>query len=497
MDLQMIVGGEGRSDRGPYTLIVESAPVTVSTTATPAATPAETAQATATPLPSATATPLPLRPTATSSPTPSPVAIPTCRVLVQTLRLRSGPGTVFEPPLAGLPAGTELEVLGRSADADWLNVRVQGSALTGWVNAGTQFVQCNVPIGGLLVVNAPPTPLPAPTSPPTSTPLPTSTPTNTPLPTPTLPAFVLVPGTGSSGAVTGNLRTGPGVGFVADGNMVFTNALWFFADAQPPAGRTITRVTFLLTALDDESTEVHQQNETSPAWCLFGGGDPACNVLRLNQNARWPNNNIPIYNQFYRVTTSFYLDGDVEGSPSAEWFATIEIDSPNLSQPVATLPVEPPLVPQETPTATPTPEYAQPPTPTATPTDAFAPEPQEIQVELREVGPGSTALEVNGQIVFQVAAWDPTVGTNNGDGIDAINLTVVDGTGIVYAREERMAAYCAFAGGEPDCNIYDYATAGYVWQSGAPVVSGAHALFADVIASDGRRVTWRWDIEVK
>ena len=40
------------------------------------------------------------------------------------LKLRSGPGMQFEPPLAFLKPNTALEVLGE--DGDWLHVRVNG-----------------------------------------------------------------------------------------------------------------------------------------------------------------------------------------------------------------------------------------------------------------------------------------------------------------------------------------------------------------------------------
>ncbi len=480
MDLQVTVGGERRSDRGPYTLIAEAAPLTATATTTPAEGTQEPPAPTATQR--NTATPA-RQPTAT----PSPIVIPSCNVLVQTLRLRSGPGTEFEPPLGGLPSGTTLELFGRNADGDWLNVRVQGSALVGWVSAGAEFVQCNVPIGGLPVLASPPTPTAQPTARPTARPTATATATNTPIPLPTPQAFVIVPGTGSDGDVTGSLRTGADVGFATDGRMVFTNALWFFADATPPDGRTIQRVEFDIRALDEANTLVFSNAETTPAYCLFGGGTPDCAVLRLSVGTYWPAGSIPIFNQLYQVTTSFFLNGGDPQTPDAQWFATMEIDSPNLTPPITTLPVEPTTL---------APRGEDIPTPTPTPTEEYVTEPPEIQVELREVGPGSTALEVNGTIVFQVAAWDPAVGTYNGDGIDYIRLALTDSSGTVYARDERVPAYCAFAGGEPDCNIYDYAAAGYVWESGAPVEVGTLVLTADVFASDGRVVNYRWDIQV-
>ncbi|HSO43927.1 MAG TPA: hypothetical protein VLQ47_00200, partial [Rhodoferax sp.] len=71
IDLQVTVGGEKRSDRGPYTLLVETAPVTATETITPAQTPRQPPATPPTAIPLATATTRPaatLRPTATPSP---------------------------------------------------------------------------------------------------------------------------------------------------------------------------------------------------------------------------------------------------------------------------------------------------------------------------------------------------------------------------------------------------------------------------------------------
>ncbi|MCC7358842.1 MAG: SH3 domain-containing protein [Anaerolineales bacterium] len=67
------------------------------------------------------------------------------------LKLRSGPGMEFEPPLAFLEPGTELEVLG--AQGDWLHVKVAGKE--GYV--GKKYVE--------VFDSAPAAPAPAPAAP--------------------------------------------------------------------------------------------------------------------------------------------------------------------------------------------------------------------------------------------------------------------------------------------------------------------------------------------
>ena len=80
------------------------------------------------------------------------------------LNLRSGPGTVYDPPIASLPAGTEVKPLAYSAvgypDDQWVKVQVVGSGEEGWV-ASSFLADCNVDVTGLGGGEIPPTPAPA------------------------------------------------------------------------------------------------------------------------------------------------------------------------------------------------------------------------------------------------------------------------------------------------------------------------------------------------
>lgn len=480
LDARLNVGGERRSDRGVYTLTVESAApdalAAVTSSRTPTRTPLQT------PTPAA-------QPTRQTTATPSPIAFPSCRVLVQALRLRSGPGTQYEPPLGGLPLDTTLELLGRSADLGWVNVRVQGSSLTGWVSAAAQYVQCNVPLSGLQVVAAPPTPATAPTNTPIPTP---TTPAIVVQPTPTSPAFVVVPGAVPGGNVTGALRTGVGVGRIDNGFMTFTRQMWLFADTVVADGRAVDRVIFHLGSYDytdefDFPIDQHLQTERTPRYCLFGGGEPNCTVLNLGAGAVWPSTGRPIVNGMYRVTTEIFLQGDGPEEPSGRWGASIFIESPDLADAAAVEdnpPVDTQLV-EPTPTRV-APEEPQPPA-----------ELPALQVEAWEFAPGSLDTLIEGHVSFQVAAWDPTVGSNNGDGIESVTLRIYGPNGVVHERTEQTAAYCAFGGGEPDWNAYDYADNGYAWDSGASVETGAHTLTADVVARDGRTESMEWTVDIE
>jgi hypothetical protein len=102
----------------------------------------QTERATASPVPSRT--PLPtftftptetaIPPTATLSPTPT--LTPTLVGIVQSLQavnVREGPGTNFGSFTALVP-GTGVQIIGRDAEGDWLNVRLEDGR-EGWVSA--------------------------------------------------------------------------------------------------------------------------------------------------------------------------------------------------------------------------------------------------------------------------------------------------------------------------------------------------------------------------
>ena len=73
------------------------------------------------------------------------------------LNLRSGPGTQY-PVLAQLADGTIVNVLGRSADSQWLHVETAGG-ITGW--GGASFFSTGNSVSAYAVAVAPPVPTPA------------------------------------------------------------------------------------------------------------------------------------------------------------------------------------------------------------------------------------------------------------------------------------------------------------------------------------------------
>lgn len=77
-----------------------------------------------------TATPTPL-PTATATATFTPTPVPDAIVGEALTNLRSGPSVGYEI-ITEVESGTPLEVLGKSADGEWIQVRLPG-AQEGWM----------------------------------------------------------------------------------------------------------------------------------------------------------------------------------------------------------------------------------------------------------------------------------------------------------------------------------------------------------------------------
>ncbi len=280
-----------------------------------------------------TAAPLPTTPSPSSDtlPTNTPVAaaqpaqelqtpptmtatpLPGCTVTANALNLRSGPGTVYAPPLVALPTGTALVPLAFSPsgfpDGQWLQVLVQSSGQIGWVSAGPQFVACTVALTALPVGLAPPTPTPAPTP----------TPPPTPLPPP--PERVTLPPDGGKGGsgLEGQIVIPFRVDVTSDRLAVFRDKLAFRVEVYDPSagsrdGAGIRQVT--ITIRDNENDElVHERTERTAGYCVFGGGEPDCNVWVLAEhNYRWPNGQNMVSGKYNVTFTIVRRDGS-----EADW----------------------------------------------------------------------------------------------------------------------------------------------------------------------------------
>lgn len=383
----------------------------------------------------------PVRATATplrSTPTTAPICVVRAN---PNLNVRSGPGTSF-PPLDTARFNTQLRPLARNLDATWVEIQTLPTGVRGWVAAGAQFISCTIDLTTLPVGILPPTAPPTPTLPPVVALPPTP-------PPPTLPPLVVLPGGGpGGGGWRGALVTGPGIGNISSGVAVFRDRIFFRAEIdRTPNNRRIDRVDFRIQ--DEFGDEFYGRTERTYGYCAFGGGEPACNVLEIRRGARWPDTNRELCNGDYTVFADIFLDnGDL-----ATWSSPFTIAHPDLPRcgDVSTARAD-------------------------------------LEAYVAQTGPGNRDSAVYGALVFQVVAYDPNRGFNDGDGIRNIEMRILDPDGQeVYQRTENRAAYCAFAGGEPDCNIWYFGDHGDAWPSGEPVRYGEpYLLHGRVNAENGR-----------
>jgi len=426
------------------------------TTATPTLTPASV-EPTSPPSP-ATDTPT-LTPTNDNTPsttataTVETAATPACAVVASSLNLRSGPGVAYEPPVTTLVRDALLIPIGFSAvgypGGQWVQVQTPDNQ-TGWVSADPQFVTCNIDPATLPPISVPP----PPTATPTLTPIPAQP---TPTLSPTPESFVVFepPGGGNDNIDGYVVFSGYSQGQLNFDDLVFRDRLVFRVVAfDKNVGQTdgagIDSVYFKI--LGDQGT-VHERTERTPGYCVFGGGEPTCEVWNFTEhNYHWPEpfQHQSITNGDYSVQITITPD---EGD-SANWNFDFKIE------------------------------------------DAVEGQASNLTAYIVQTGPNSDADVVSEALIFQVFA--STDGVNDGAGIDRVDMRIIGPDGEVHQRTEQSAAYCAFSGGEPDCNVWNFAENNYQWPNGDSIEFGDEYLLQAIVhAEDGSSTTVEMDIQIQ
>ena len=513
-DYVVMAAGASIRDRGAYTLTF-----TVIDRARPTPTPTATPTGTITPAPTATATPLP-PPTPTRSSGGSQQ--PLCVVVANLLNLRPGPGTDYAPPIGALERDAVLLPLNRNSNTSWIRVQVYPNGPTGWVSAAPQFIACNINITHLPLGVIPPTFTPTPTTQtthtatvtpsytptptgtyqtptytpsytptptgtyetPTYTPTPTGTyetptytptptptdnttptytptatptenytPTYTPTPTPTQPyggglpptGYEVYPPVAQLGDLVGSIWVPENYGPAHEPS--FHDWFYFEAYVYDPMvgnhlGAGIAYVDFTFYS-ESGGNPIYYRREQSARYCSFSGGEPNCNLAEIGQGAEWPGTNDGLMPGRYRVVIDAVPSNN--GRSGAHWEMYFEIYSQN---------------------------------------GAYLP----LYAEIVQTGAGHNNNDVSGALVFHAVAYDPNVGNNDGDGIDHVLIQIYEGNQKVYERQENNAAYCAFSGGEPDCNVWYFHDNNNQWPSGEDIHTGQHTLRARVRAESGDEI---------
>jgi hypothetical protein len=305
-----------------------AATLTAAAPATQATAPASTAgPATVSPPASTTADAGHTSDAAASSPasTTAATAEPICIVQTAGLNLRSGPGTVFAPPVGSLAASERLKPLAFVArgfpSGQW--IEVQAGTQVGWVSAGQQAVTCNFDPATLPAGNIPPTPAPTATA---------------ILPTATTPpelaiAAVDIPVGGPSDVADLTLKVIIPAGLppsskpdVTSKGIAFHRQVVFQAQtriksAGPQDGAGIREVQF---EIDDSGQAVYTRTERTAGFCAFGGGEPKCTVLIPAQSPHWPGTSTSIqlaHDYFAQITVT-----SKDGTQYGPWSFTFTID---------------------------------------------------------------------------------------------------------------------------------------------------------------------------
>ncbi len=133
---------------------------------------------------------------------------------------------------------------------------------------------------------------------------------------------------------------------------------------------------------------------------------------------------------------------------------------PGTHIPTPSTPVSPPPPP---PLPRPTKEEPLPPVPTLPPTSTPTPTPEPIHLAIIIPSSDGATIIDNDDTKFEVEAWDPAVGTNNGDGVTSVTFRLYDLLGnTIYISHDMAPSYCAF-GVSNNCS--DAASAGVVLRS--------------------------------
>lgn len=210
--------------------------------------------------------------------------------------------------------------------------------------------------------------------------------------------------------------------------------------------------------------------------------------------------------------------------------ATLTAEAQDAAPPEAT--VQPTPTPQDTateapPTSTPTqiaavvqPVFtptAEPPTPTPTqitavvfPVDGSDGNPALRGSFIQSNGgrnvllPGIEQAQVTNPMIFRdrlpvrVEVFDDTVGTQDGDGIVAVDFGITGPSGDTVLRViEETAPYCMWGGNDPNCPAPSFAELGYTWpQTGIPIENGFHSAAIVITGTNDTSITWFWGFEI-
>ncbi len=119
-------------------------------------------------------------------------------------------------------------------------------------------------------------------------------------------------------------------------------------------------------------------------------------------------------------------------------------------------------------------------------------------VNLAQTSANSTATTLTQNLVFQIVAYDPAIGEQDGAGVQIVELQILDNTdALIYARSDRTAPYCAFEDDGERCVAWNFADQDQRWPNGQAIRSGQHRLRAIVYGANGQRAIEEWEVTLQ
>ncbi len=205
--------------------------------------------------------------TATAALSPTPAAL--CSTIVN-LKIRSGPGTAYEPPITAVGPNTRLVPFGFNPvgipGGSWVLVSSENGSVTGWVSASPDFLTCNIDLTSLPPVQVAPPP-------PTPTPKPTTTPE-------TRGSSPVVSNNGGFGDCPSNLTCESSF---SAASLSAENAHFIDLDKN---GDGVEFMNFTIWD-SNESIKFYERTERTPIYCTFGGDGPCNSWIYENGAFRW------------------------------------------------------------------------------------------------------------------------------------------------------------------------------------------------------------------
>jgi hypothetical protein len=87
------------------------------------------------------------------------------------------------------------------------------------------------------------------------------------------------------------------------------------------------------------------------------------------------------------------------------------------------------------------------------------------------------------ELPFSTTAFDPAIGSNNGDGIAHVSFQFYDPEGqLIFSYTDRYPGYCAFGGGDndEDCDRWYFSEHSNQWTNGNAAQRGVHLLVVTI-----------------